>query len=258
MVLSLAGELACGQATARAGVTSEEVEQAIRNGVKFLKERQRADGSWPEAAQNAPTGSTSLAALALLTAGEKPDSPTIQQALTFLRGLGPQQLNSTYAIGLQTMVFAAADPETDRARMVANVDWLERAQHKDPRREFWPGNWTYTEMRAQPGDNSNTQYALLGLNAASEAGIPVRPEVWALSRAYFEHYQNRDGGWGYTPKTQTINRQHDLRRDLQPDHLRLETISELRVSSRRDDPSLRRGGIRSLLESRHRLAGEPL
>ena len=85
------------------------------------------------------------------------------------------------------MVFAAADPETDRARMVANVDWLERAQHKDPRRELWAGNWTYTELRAQHGDNSNTQYALLGLNAASEAGIPVRPEVWALSRAYFEH-----------------------------------------------------------------------
>ena len=50
------------------------------------------------------------------------------------------------------------------------------------------------------GDNSNTQYALLGLNAASEAGIPVRPEVWALSRAYFEYFQNRDGGWGYTPQ----------------------------------------------------------
>ena len=65
---------------------------------------------------------------------------------------------------------------------------------------FGPGNWTYTEFRGQPGDNSNTQYALLGLNAASEAGIPVRPEVWALARAYFEHYQNRDGGWGYTPR----------------------------------------------------------
>jgi Domain of unknown function (DUF4159) len=200
VVLSLMGDLACGQAIARAGVTSEEVEQAIRHGVKFLKERQRADGSWPDAAQNAPTGSTSLVALALLTAGEQPDSPTIERALTFLRRHAPHQLNSTYAIGLQTMVYAAADPETDRARMVANVDWLERAQHKDPRRELWPGNWSYTEVRAQAGDNSNTQYALLGLNAANEAGIPVRPEVWALSRAYFEHFQNRDGGWGYTPR----------------------------------------------------------
>ncbi len=226
MVLLLASELARGQATARAGVTSVEVEQSIRIGVKFLKERQQADGSWPDAAANARTGSTSLVTVALLTAGEKTDSRTIQRALSFLRGFGPQQLNSTYAIGLQTMVYAIADPETDRPRIVANVDWLERAQHKDPRNERWAGNWTYTEQRAQPGDNSNTQYALLGLNAASEAGIPVRPEVWALSRAYFEVFQNRDGGWGYTPMHKTINRQHDLRGRREPDHLRLETISE--------------------------------
>jgi Domain of unknown function (DUF4159) len=200
MALLLAGSLACAQSTAWGGVTSEEVEQAIRNGVKFLKDRQQADGSWPGEVQTARTGTTSLATLALLTAGEKPDSPAIQKTLTLLRSHGPQQLNSTYAIGLQSMVFAAADPQTDRARLVANVEWLERAQHKDPRRESWAGNWSYTEQRTQAGDNSNTQYALLGLNAASEVGIPVRPEVWGLSRAYFEYYQNRDGGWGYTPR----------------------------------------------------------
>jgi hypothetical protein len=200
VVLSLAGVVACGPGKAWAGVTSEEVEQAIREGVRSLKERQRADGSWPEVAANAHTGTTSLVTLALLTAGEKADSPPIRRALNFLRGFSPQQLNSTYAISLQTMVLAAADPERDRARIVANVDWLERAQHKLVKGEQWPGNWPYTEQRAQPGDNSNTQYALLGLNAASEAGIPVRPEVWALSRIYFEQTQNRDGGWGYTPR----------------------------------------------------------
>jgi hypothetical protein len=200
MVVALAGELAPSRSTARAGVTSEEVEQAIVRGARFLKERQRADGSWPDAAANAPTGSTSLAALALLTAGEKPDSPVIQQTLRFLRGFGPQRLNSTYAIGLQTMVYSAAEPERDRLRIVTNVDWLERAQHKEPRREFWPGNWAYTDARPQPGDNSNTQYALLGLNAATEAGIPVNRAVWELSRVYFEAFQNRDGGWAYTPR----------------------------------------------------------
>ena len=122
----------CAARAARAGVTSEEVEQAIRRGVKFLKDRQRADGSWPDARPERADGCTSLVALALLTAGERVDSPPIQRALVFLRGFGPQQLNSTYAIGLQTMVFAAAEPERDRARIVANVEWLERAQHKTP------------------------------------------------------------------------------------------------------------------------------
>ena len=95
-----------------AGVTSEEVEQAIREGVRFLKERQRTDGSWTDADAAARTGTTSLVTLALLTAGEKPDSPVIQRALEFLRQFKPDQLNSTYAISLQTMVFAAAEPGT--------------------------------------------------------------------------------------------------------------------------------------------------
>ena len=34
--------------TSRAGVTREEVERAIRDGVRYLKEQQRADGSWPD------------------------------------------------------------------------------------------------------------------------------------------------------------------------------------------------------------------
>ena len=59
------------------------------------------------------TGVTSMVTLALLTAGERPDSPTIKKALEYLRGFEPSDLHSTYAISLQTMVFAAADPAKD-------------------------------------------------------------------------------------------------------------------------------------------------
>jgi hypothetical protein len=80
------------------------------------------------------------------------------------------------------------------------VSWLESSQIKAGDSIPWPGSWTYSNSkRIQPGDNSNTQYALLGLGAASEAGVPVKPEVWALSRAYWEKYQKRDGSWAYTP-----------------------------------------------------------
>ena len=124
----------------RAGVTSEEVERAIREGVRFLKERQRPDGSWADVDRAARTGPTSLAALALLTAGEKPGSPHIQRALAFLRQFTPDQLNSTYAISLQTMVFAAAEPERDRNRILANVEILERMQIKFGDKMRWPGS----------------------------------------------------------------------------------------------------------------------
>ncbi len=134
-----------------------------------------------------------------MTAGEKPKSPVIQRALEFLRQFNAEQLNSTYAVGLQTMVFAAAEPARDRNRILPNVEFLERGQIKLGERTLWPGSWNY-HIPMHPGDNSNTQYALLGLNAAREAGVTIRPEVWLLSRTYFELSQNRDGGWGYTPQ----------------------------------------------------------
>jgi RNA polymerase sigma factor (sigma-70 family) len=178
----------------------EQVDRAIRGGVRFLEEHQRPDGSWPDVEGDAKSGMTSLATLAFLAAGKYPDSPFIRKALEFLRRFGPNDLNSTYAIALQTMVFAAAEPERDKLRIVANVDWLERAQIKPGDPVSWPGSWTYTDLkRGRHGDNSNSQYALLGLHAADEAGVPVKAEVWALARAYWERCQKKDGSWAYTP-----------------------------------------------------------
>ena len=108
----------------------KQVERAINEGVRYLKGLQRPDGSWADAENEARTGTTSLITLALLTAGENLESPAIRKALEYLRGFGPNDLHSTYAIALQTMVFAAAEPERDQLRIANNVRWLERAQIK--------------------------------------------------------------------------------------------------------------------------------
>jgi hypothetical protein len=188
-------------APCRAGVTREEVERAIRDGVRYLKEQQNKDGSWNDLDEKTRTGMTSLVTLALLTAGEKPNSPEVHKALEFLRKFGPEELGGTYAIGLQTMVYALAEPERDQLRIAANVNWLERAQIQKNSRVPWPGSWSYSDTkRPQAGDNSNTQYALLGLHAASEVGVPVNPEVWKLARSYWEMAQKFDGSFAYTPE----------------------------------------------------------
>lgn len=188
-------------ASTHADVTREEVERAIRDGVAYLKEHQRDDGSWPDVDNEAHTGSTGLVTLALLTAGEPVNSPHITRALNFLRKFSADDLRSTYAISLQTMVFAAAQPERDRVRITDNVAWLERSQIQPGDMINWAGSWTYSHIKARHGDNSNTQYALLALHAASEVGVQVKPEVWALSRQYWEQCQRPDGSWGYTPES---------------------------------------------------------
>jgi hypothetical protein len=47
------------------------------------------------------------------------------------------------------------------------------------------------------GDNSNSQYAALGLRACYEAGIEVEPQVLKLAKEWWEKDQNSDGGWEY-------------------------------------------------------------
>jgi hypothetical protein len=53
------------------------------------------------------------------------------------------------------------------------------------------------------GDNSNAQYAALGLRACLDAGIDVDPRVLALARKWWTSCQNSDGGWGYNDKGDT-------------------------------------------------------
>ena len=128
LVVGSVGLTVIGSPKTEAAVTHEEVERAIREGVRFLLKEQKDNGSWKDFDASTKTGLTSLITLALLTAGEKPDSPAIRKAAAYLRGFSPEQLDSTYAIALQTMVFAAVDPKGDSVRIVANVDWLERAR----------------------------------------------------------------------------------------------------------------------------------
>ncbi len=171
-----------------AGVTREDVEQAIRSGVNFLLKTQRPNGTWGNEA-----GESALVTLALLTAGESPTSEPMERALEALRKAGFNAGHETYTRSLMTMAFAAADPEKFRKEIAFNAEWLELAQTQS-------GAWTYTTAQGRgTGDNSNTQYALLGLHAASEAGFAIRPEVWLRSRRYWELTQNQDGSWGYHP-----------------------------------------------------------
>ena len=198
--------------TVRLSKFEQDVDRAIRAGVRYLQSLQRADGSWTDLEVEAKTGTTSLLTLALLAAGESPDSPAVRKALANLRGFNAVQLGSTYAIALQTLVFATAVPDQDRPRIAANVEWLERAQIKPADRQLWPGTWTYgMNKKTRPGDNSNTQFALAALHAAREAGATVKPEVWCIGTLALRQKPAARRELGLHSALGTVHREHDRR-----------------------------------------------
>ncbi|HZL38037.1 MAG TPA: VWA domain-containing protein [Tepidisphaeraceae bacterium] len=62
-----------------------------------------------------------------------------------------------------------------------------------------PQSWTRLEpwTLGADGDNSVTQYALLGLNSASQLGMKMPAETWQRALKTARARQNEDGGWGY-------------------------------------------------------------
>jgi hypothetical protein len=165
----------------------EKVKTAINRGKSYLIGKQRDNGSWEISAGDVghPGGATSLALLALLTAGHDANSDVITKGLRYLRTIPPGE---TYVVGLQTMVFAQfAGNDADRKLVERNVRWLIESQTDT--------GWSY-HKGGVPSDNSNTQYALLGLHAALEAGVKVDKDALARLRAFMLKSQ-AGGGWGY-------------------------------------------------------------
>src|SRR5438445_3031809 len=154
----------------------DQVREAINRGVQFLRDKERGRGNWDldQMSQGMHGGWTSLAMLALLNSGVKPEDPVIERGLRYLRQIEPSQ---TYVVGLQTMVFAEAGKNEDRERIQRNVNWLIEAMARRGGHCF---GWTYNKSDSRFTDNSNTQYALLGLHAGRQAGAKISREVWQM------------------------------------------------------------------------------
>jgi hypothetical protein len=200
-VIPLPARAADPPATTAAGDDDlvRKVRKAIDEGVSFLKSQQRkTDGSWEVGGGNSasnPGGWTALVVLALLNSGCKPDDESVQRGLNYLRKLTSEK---TYVVGLQTMALCQArQPNLDRAKIERNVEWLLAARLND--------GWSYTKLGGRtPGlsDNSNTQYALLGLHEAIQYGVKVDDKVLKEVQELYITTQTAgqaSGGWAYKP-----------------------------------------------------------
>ncbi len=175
----------------------ERVRKAIEAGVRFLRDQEKGNGHWEvdQASVSRKGGWTSLAMLALLNAGVGAEDPMIERGLKYLRQVEPTQ---TYVVSLQTMVFAETARNEDRERIQGNVDWLIGAMVKeDGKCKGW-GYGSYSKSNNRITDNSNTQYALLGLHAGKLTGAKIDREVWQMIQDYYVTTQHPDHGWIYS------------------------------------------------------------
>jgi len=177
----------------------EKVKNSIDKGVRYLKKTQKRDGDWEGIVlgeiAGLKGGVTALATLALLNAGLKPDDPAVAKALDYLRAIKPEK---TYVVALQTMVFTEARQAKDQPKIAENVEWFRK---NAIRRGGQLDGWSYPANAI--ADNSNTQYALLGLYAAKTAGVKVDDQLWTEILNYYNRTQyqdplnNRAGFWTY-------------------------------------------------------------
>ncbi len=185
----------------------DQVRKAIDKGVHYLRTQQhKGTGAWEDSGvkEPHPGGSTALVVLALLNAGVKSSDPAVTDGLDYLMKL---QKPTTYVRSLQTMAFVEADIAAAREGRQFGKKFLEVVQRNadhflktriPPTGPLQGWGYDRPELPGGKADNSNTQYALLGLYAAKLGGATINPDIWKAIRKCYEADQNDDGGWGYS------------------------------------------------------------
>jgi hypothetical protein len=188
------------------------VDQAIDRGVQYLLKTQAPRGTW---APRTPhhVSLAALPALTLLECGVSGDEPPLQKAARHVRAAVPT-LQGTYELALAILFLDRLGQPRDRPLIRTLALRLAAGQGPD-------GGWTYrcplltredestllaslrragtAAVESEPGeasDNSNTQFAVLGLWAARRHGLPLEQSLARVAQR-FRRSQNPARGWAY-------------------------------------------------------------
>gem|GEM_PF-662808 len=183
----------------------DKVEKAIEEGVKWLLSQQREDGSFVGGGyEGFPVGTTAISLYALLSSNKvKPDSKEVQEAFEYLGRLVKETKEessfpgNTYEAALLILAVDAYFSRPLQKRLpdrwrtevpkefekgpVLLRNLAEKAAKWLIKTQLSNGMWTYGGSVSgwmRRGDLSNTQFALLGLDAARRLGISVPSEVF--------------------------------------------------------------------------------
>ena len=161
-------------------------EPAVISGVQYLKGH----------AAGQQAGESAMIALALLKADVSTGDPAITACVARFRSrftsssYEPERTNGTgvYEGAAVAMALANMDASANRGYLSMIATYLVGQQRAN-------GSWDYTGRNN--GDTSISQYALLGLWEAENAGVQVSPAVWDRALSWYLSTQHDSGAWSY-------------------------------------------------------------
>jgi len=171
----------------QAAPTKAQIDEAVKRGADYLK-KNSAGGL---------NGTPGLAAYAMVKAGVPHDDPVVVSILDSLvekvsTGEYVPTAHHVYEASVDLMALEAADPQ----RYLKEIETIARYILKQ---QSAAGYWNYPHLRDDGGDTSITQYAILGLWAASRAGVKIPAGVWERSAAWHMRTQLPRGEFTYHP-----------------------------------------------------------
>ncbi|MBI5725078.1 MAG: DUF4159 domain-containing protein [Planctomycetes bacterium] len=201
--------------------TDEDIDKLKQKYVDFLLSKQLPEGNWPPAKSPGAnpdvwlTGPTAIAIYALIESGISAKDPRIVKALDWLIK-NYETDYKTYSAGFRCNAWLAANKQTKKQyqkQLEQDVNLLvESGKHFGG-----GGRYDCYQEKTSParppgakpeagsaGDNSNSQYVLLGVWAGARGGMEISKEFWEICQKFWITRQMSDGGWNYGGKDDPI------------------------------------------------------
>jgi hypothetical protein len=217
--------------------TPKEIDAAIKKGADYLKAKySRVNGGLPPGVVGVADhgiGPTCLAGLAILEAGTPGNDPVVKTITEQVRSAAYSQ-TKTYqvalcliyldrfndpadepliqALGVRLMAgqtptggwgyetisaVAQGDIERLKAMKAGQAGKLHPEVEKYAESLAAAGRPAGSTVGAGPGDNSNTQFAILAIWLVRKHGVPVDGTLDLIEKRFLSSQSQRTGGWGY-------------------------------------------------------------
>jgi hypothetical protein len=137
-----------------------------------------------------------MMALALIKAEVPSGDPALQACLARVKSristisYTPERTGGPdiYEAAAATMALANEDAAQNRPSIQVLADYIKSQQKPN-------GSWDYRQR--SHGDCSISQYAVLGLWEAENAGVTIAPSVWDRAGSWYMSVQSSAGSWNY-------------------------------------------------------------